>query len=247
MRVAPDEPPEEFDAEVGRTASKTDAGSGLPLPAGFDELFAAPQRPRFRITLGAAVVLALVVAAVLVLAIALQPRSSGLSDASTVPPTALATTSAAAPTIDSTAEVGALVHVLGAVAEPGVYQLAPGARVVDAVTAAGGLAGDADAAAVNLARIAVDGEQIYVPRIGEEPRPAPESAGDAPGDGGGLINVNTASASELETLPRIGPAMSQRIIDYREANGPFASIDDLGEVPGIGDATLEGLRPLVTV
>lgn len=210
-----------------------------------DELFAAPQRPRFRITAGAAVVLALVAAAVVVLAVALQPRSSGMQAATTGTPTA--TVVDAAPT----AAPRVLVHVLGAVVSPGVYELGPGGRVVDAIAAAGGFTADAETAAINLARIAVDGEQLYVPRIGEEPRPAPggvDGGGVAPGGaGGGLLNINTATVAELDTLPRIGPAIAQRIIDHREANGPFASIDDLGEVPGIGDATLEGLRDKVTV
>lgn len=155
---------------------------------------------------------------------------------------------------------GTLVHVLGAVASPGVYELGPDARVVDAIAAAGGLADDADTAQINLARPAVDGEQIYVPKVGETPPEAPGVAaepgtndganGGANGSGagsGGLVNLNTASAAALETLPRIGPAMAQRIIDYRDANGGFSAIEELKEVSGIGDATFEQLEPLVTV
>ncbi|NLT26953.1 MAG: ComEA family DNA-binding protein [Microbacteriaceae bacterium] len=217
-------------------------------------MFVEPQRPRLRITAGAAVIVALVVAAVVVLAVALQPRPAGGVPALAAPTaTSLdAVPVDAAPAPVETPAATALVHVLGQVPSPGVYEIGPGGRVVDAIAAAGGLTDEADTAAVNLARPVVDGEQIYVPAIGETP-PVPPGGGDAEGasDGtgsaGGLVNLNTATAAQLETLPRIGPAMAQRIIDHREANGPFAAVDDLIDVAGIGEATLEGLRPLVTV
>ena len=144
-----------------------------------------------------------------------------------------------------------LVHVVGAVTSPGVYEVPLTARVVDAIAAAGGLAGDADPSLLNMARTLVDGEQLRVPRIGEaasEPvagGAGPAGAGGAAG--GGLVNLNTASADELEELPRIGPAMSSRIIDHREQNGGFGAVEELKEVAGIGDATYEGLVDLVTV
>ena len=245
----------ETEAEHER-ASGAPARRGAPeppaevqAPIDLDALFAAPQRPRFRITAGAAVILALVVAAVVVLAVALQPRPAG-----GVP--ALADTTATLlepveidPAPTPTAAAPALVHVLGQVRAPGVYEIGPEGRVVDAIGAAGGLTGEADTAAVNLARAVVDGEQIYVPAIGEAPPPAPPGP-ESPGGGaaaGGLVNVNTAGPAELETLPRIGPALAARIIQHREANGPFAAVDDLLDVAGIGESTLEGLRPLVTV
>lgn len=221
-----------------------------PHPAiDLEALFAAPERPRLRVTAGAAVVLALVVAAVVVLVVALQPRPAGGIPAQAVP-TAADGSVPVEPVAEPPAS-GVLVHVLGQVVSPGVYEIGPGGRVVDAIGAAGGLTADADTAAVNLARPVVDGEQLYVPAIGETPpMPAPDAAdgtGTGAGGGGGLVNLNTAGAAELQTLPRIGPAMAQRIIDHREANGPFAAVDDLIDVAGIGEATLEGLRPLVTV
>ena len=133
------------------------------------------------------------------------------------------------------------VHVSGAVAAPGLYVLAASARVVDAVAAAGGLAPDADVGAVNLARPLSDGEQLSVPLRGAADEGAPPSAGD------GRVNLNTADLAALDTLPRIGAAMAQRIIDWREGNGRFTSVEDLLAVPGIGDKMLESLRDLVTV
>jgi competence protein ComEA len=154
------------------------------------------------------------------------------------------------------------VHVLGAVRQSGLFQLREGARVMDAVAAAGGMTETADPAAVNLARIVGDGEQLYVPALGEAQPGAPPgaasgngngSAGGAAGTGSGSaapagkVNVNTASVGELDSLPRIGPAMAQRIIDYRDANGRFTSIDDLRNITGIGEKTFDGLKDLVTV
>lgn len=133
------------------------------------------------------------------------------------------------------------VHVSGAVLAPGLYVLEPWARVVDAVAAAGGFAEDADPAAVNLARPLTDGEQLLVPMRG--------AAGDAAGEpaADGRINLNTADEAALDTLPRIGPAIAARIIEWREAHGAFTSVEDLLAVPGIGTKMLESLRALVTV
>lgn len=133
------------------------------------------------------------------------------------------------------------VHVSGAVAAPGLYVLDASARVVDAIAAAGGLAPEADVSAVNLARPLSDGEQLAVPLPGAVGPAPPQPAGD------GRINLNTADLTALDTLPRIGSAMAQRIIDWRDANGRFTSVEDLLAVPGIGDKMLESLRDLVTV
>jgi competence protein ComEA len=147
-----------------------------------------------------------------------------------------------------------VVHVAGAVLRPGVYTLEPGARVADAVALAGGLLGSADAAAVNLARILADGEQVYFPVQGESAPSAggaggPASAGGAGSAGtvDGKVDINHADAATLETLPGIGPATAQKIIDEREANGPYASVEDLMRVAGIGEKRVAALADLVVV
>ena len=125
------------------------------------------------------------------------------------------------------------MHVAGRVRSPGVYTLSGGARLVDAVAAAGGALRDADLEALNLAALAVDGTQIYVPRKGEVAAGGSASVGSsAPGESSGKVNVNTAGLAELETLPRVGEVLAQRIIDYRTANGPFATIDALYTADG---------------
>jgi competence protein ComEA len=133
-----------------------------------------------------------------------------------------------------------------------LYELHQGARVMDAVGAAGGFADDAEPAGVNLARPLADGEQLIVPRVGE-PAPAPPAAGSsaggasAGGAAGAKINLNSANQTELETLPQVGPALASRIIAWRTENGGFTSIDDLLNVTGIGQKTFDGLKDLVTV
>lgn len=150
------------------------------------------------------------------------------------------------------------VHVLGEVAAPGLYLLDPDARLVDAVAAAGGTLENADLGAVNLARPLTDGEQVVVPAQGAGGQGtggpgaaggqgAPGGQGGSAGPPGGLISLNTADQAALETLPRIGPSLAQRIIAWREDNGGFRSVDDLLAVPGIGEKLLAGLRELVTV
>lgn len=140
-----------------------------------------------------------------------------------------------------TATLAIYVHILGAVERPGLYELREGARAVDAVAAAGGFSDAADVGQLNLARFIVDGEQIYVPALGETPAAAPGLTAQ------GKVNINTADAATLETLPRVGPAMAARIIDWREANGRFAVVEDLMSVTGIGQKTFDGLKDLVTV
>lgn len=129
-----------------------------------------------------------------------------------------------------------LVHVAGAVARPGVVELPANARVIDAIDRAGGISEDAVLEGVNLARVLFDGEQIVVPRLGDE---APSSGAEGP------ISISQADSATLQTLPRIGPATAERIIAWREAHGPFRSVEDLLAITGIGPATLEGLRPLI--
>ncbi|NLG19900.1 MAG: ComEA family DNA-binding protein [Actinomycetales bacterium] len=158
-----------------------------------------------------------------------------------------------------------MVHVAGQVREPGVVAVDAGARVQDAVRAAGGLTGEADTSRVNLARPVIDGERIWVPRPGED---VPEiiegtsgsgaGGGEAPSGGGGAsgggragaivqVNLNTADQAALEELPGVGPVTAAAILQWRADHGQFTSPDELLEVSGIGEATLEKLRPHVTL
>ena len=138
-----------------------------------------------------------------------------------------------------------IVQAAGAVMQPGLYRLAPGSRVDDLVHAAGGLAPDADPDRVNLAALLTDGEKVYIPRVGEAV-PA-DAAGAAASSAAQPIDLNTASIAQLDTLPGIGPATAQAIIDYRSQHGRFRSVDDLLNVRGIGPAKLDELRSLVRV
>jgi len=144
-----------------------------------------------------------------------------------------------------------IVDIVGAVRTPGVYDFAQGARVIDAVKAAGGFARGADMAAVNLARPLVDGEQIVVPKVGEAPAGGAAAAGGSTVGGsaaqGGKVNINQASASDFENLPGIGPVLAQKIVDYRDQHGPFRTIQDLMKVSGIGDKKFDSLKEYVTV
>ena len=142
------------------------------------------------------------------------------------------------------------VYVTGAVANPGVYSLDEGLRVCDAVEAAGGLAEDADASTVNLARVLSDGEHIDLPTKAEvEAALAQGLAGGASGTAAAtsLVNINTADASALETLSGVGSATAQAIISDREQNGPFSSIEDLMRVDGIGEKKFAKLKDSICV
>lgn len=138
-----------------------------------------------------------------------------------------------------------VVYVSGAVAHPGVYTLPAGARVADALAAAGGATAEADLVHLNLARRVRDEEQVHVPRKGEPtlPTEVPPSGNASPGK----VNINTAGVAELDALPGIGPGYAQRIVAYREQHGPFRTIEELQKVPGIGPATFARIRDLITV
>jgi competence protein ComEA len=139
------------------------------------------------------------------------------------------------------------VHVAGWVRRPGVYELREGDRVIDAIERAGGPKKGADLGGLNLAALLVDAQQVLVPRTAPAVGPAAEAPTAQAPEGSTLINVNVASAEELETLPGIGEVLAATIIEYREENGPFTTVDQLVEVSGIGEVTLEEIRDLVTV
>ena len=152
------------------------------------------------------------------------------------------------------AETEVYVDVDGAVARPGVYRLKDGARVSQAIDAAGGLTAEADVTGLNRASKVTDGQKIYVPTVGEQQTAL--AAGGAEGGAAtvsgagtssGLVNINTASAAELQTLSGIGPSMAQSIIDERTQNGAFASVDDLMRVSGIGEKKLAKIKDCICV
>ena len=151
-----------------------------------------------------------------------------------------------------------VVHVVGAVARPGLVELAGGSRVADAVAAAGGATSEADLSAINVARLVVDGEQIRVPVPGEVITSGGSAGGPSAGGGAGggtgsggsagrTISLNVADLSALDSLPGVGPVLAQRILDWRSTHGRFTSVDELGEVSGIGEKLLSQLKPLVTL
>jgi competence protein ComEA len=156
-----------------------------------------------------------------------------------------------APTSTATA-MPLRVYITGAVLHPDVYRLAPGCIVKDAIDAAGGVTGDADLVRINLAQELHDQQQVYVPRIGEADAPPPVTGGtSAPssseGVPGGKVNINTATLEELDTLPGIGPALAEGIMEFREANGPFKSIEEITLVSGIGQVTFEKMKDRISV
>jgi len=146
--------------------------------------------------------------------------------------------------IDSATTTMLTVHVIGRVRQPGIVELPEGARVADAIAAAGGLRDERLRSDLNLARLVVDGEQIDVRRRAAKASTTSVS-GSSPTPG--PINLNTADAAALQSLPGIGPVLAGRIVAWRDANGPFPNVDVLGEVSGIGPALMADLRPLVRV
>lgn len=166
------------------------------------------------------------------------PVSAGAESADDLPDNAAANAAAKAPDQPPGTVV---VHVAGKVADPGIVELPAGSRVIDAVEAAGGADDGVDLAALNLARVLVDGEQVAV---GIEPVADPVRTGDAAEQ---VVNLNTATPAELESLPGIGPALAANIVAWRDEHGRFTVIDELQEVNGIGPAKLAALADRVTL
>lgn len=192
---------------------------------------ATASRARLRLSVGAGIVLVIVAAGVAVLIASLTPNGVTTSAAP------LPVVHSASPRANDAPT--ALVHVVGAVRRPGIYELPAGDRVIDAVSAAGGFAPTADQAQLNLAQVVTDGEQITVVKKG--------AVQSAPGtDAGGKVDLNTADLTALQTLDGIGPALAQRILDYRKSHGGFSSVGDLQNVSGIGDKKFAAIKDHVT-
>jgi competence protein ComEA len=257
----PDDPDDVDDGEeVFEPASADDAE---PTAADADEGIGRHRAPGTAVRLNpgrrgvwALCAAALVAALVLVLWTWLDrprviPADSGASPSASPASTATGTTgrSAASPAVGEVAATSAtvVVSVVGQVARPGLVTVSAGARVADAITAAGGLLPTADPASVNLAAVLSDGQQVAVGVPGAAVV-ATAAAGAASGASGqGPVNLNTATATDLDALPGIGPVLAQRIVDYRSEQGRFTSVDQLDDVPGIGPTLYSRLSGSVTV
>ncbi|MCL2543577.1 MAG: ComEA family DNA-binding protein [Nocardioidaceae bacterium] len=176
--------------------------------------------------------------------------SSGASAAAVIPGEEPLATSAPQSSASSAGAGSVTVDVVGRVRHPGIAVLHQGARVVDAIKAAGGVRHGVDLSGLNLARVLTDGEQIAVGVAGSATVPDGSGSAGVPGAGavpGGLVNLNTATEQQLEALPEVGPVTAQAILAWRQQNGAFTSVDQLLDVQGIGDKTLAQLTPYVTV
>jgi competence protein ComEA len=214
---------------------------------------------------GAIALAAIAVIAVLVTVFTLMREQPAPVMSAKLPPVDMAATASRAPSPGPSTRPNqpVVVSVVGLVHTPGLVTLAPGARIADALKAAGGCTDGADTTGLNMARQVDDGEQIVVGMAPVKGHPAvlgssvspgsaapgPPSSTSRPGKGAptALINLNTATVQQLDTLPGVGPVRAAAIVAWRDANGKFTSIDQLGEVDGIGPGRLEKLRPLVRV
>ena len=222
-----------------------------PLPTGpswlarADALAAALGVDRRRVLAGGAVV----VAAVAVVAFVLLGRVSHQT-AHTPPESAIPRAKPGASgggDVTPTSSGPLVVAAAGAVAHAGVYRVPPGSRVIDVVQAAGGPTADADLDRVNLAAKVNDGDRIYVARKGEAADPGASTGGSPDSTAPAILDLNTATAAQLDALPGVGPSTAQAIVEYRTQHGRFHSVDELMEVRGIGESKLAQIRPHVRV
>lgn len=237
-------------SEATRGALASAVADRLPLPvrAVVESLPPAVQNGRAGLQPAHAAVVVLVILlglAVTVLVTGLgRPRVQAIEPAPAATILATGTPAAAADSPAAGAESGAalVIHVAGKVANPGIVQLPPGSRVIDAIEAVGGAEDDVDLTALNLARVLSDGEQVVV---GIDP--PPQAPTGHQGSGPSLVSLNSASPEQLATLPGIGPTLAARIVQWREQNGRFTAVDELLEVSGIGPAKYEAIAELVTL
>ncbi len=253
-----DDPLDETRADIARRRlARLAASFDAELPPVDEPEAPQPQRRRLEIPHARALAAVAVAASVLLVwwLLAGRPRTSDpvapLAFSSTAAPSSSSSAAGLPATGSAPAEL--IVDVVGKVRRPGIVTLPKGSRVYEAIQAAGGLKGRVDTTTLNMARELTDGEQVLV---GLDPVDAATSpggtsaggsspAGAAPG--GAKVNLNTATAEQLDTLPGVGPVTAQAILGWRETNGRFASVDDLLDVKGIGEATLAELRDLVVV
>ena len=196
----------------------------------------ATRRIRVRIAVGAATVAGLAIVVIAIL-------SSTIASAGNQVDVPLnLTASPGLTSMDDSNSLGVvLIHVIGEVNSPGIYELESGSRVIDAVMAAGGLGPQASECGINLAREVKDGEQIVIPS---------QQTGCATGGGsetGSLVSLNQATAEQFDSLPGIGPTLADRIVQWRDTNNGFSSVDQLNEVSGIGDKLFAGIKDLVSL
>lgn len=239
----------DLEESSGRQAATNPIDTGRGICLGARDLFRSSP---WRLAAGVAVTLALLAGTIWLASAPSGAKGMPSSRADLGVSESAGTLSGTSPV--SIATAGELwVHVAGAVLHPGVFSLAPGSRVKDAVAAAGGPNADAEISGVNLAAEVADGEQVFVPS-----RSNPGATGatsSSPGSNGGngqksgsqKVNINKADAAQLDTLPGIGPSTAEKIIAYRVINGPFKSVEDLQRVDGIGAAKFNQLAPHVTV
>jgi competence protein ComEA len=261
--------PDPFTVDHHRLDGSSAAGPRRGKRGGrFGRLVALAQVGRWRVDperRGAVAVMAAILVAALAVgwqALASRPHAEPVSDptaaaspvagsrnVASVPTRAGAASSAASTSASSTPSAAAkvIVDVVGRVHRPGLVTLSAGARVADAVRAAGGALAGTNLSSINLARVCVDGEQIAVGVAGAVAPAGTSGPAPASGPPAGLVNINTATAEELDALPGVGPVMAQRIIAYRTDHGPFTAVTQLQQVSGIGDAKYADLSPLVTV